>query len=433
MPASVRHGTRRYHGDDRMKVLVVGSGGREHALAWQLDREGVDVIVAPGNGGTPGALNVLANDIDGLVELATQQCVDLTIVGPEAPLAAGLVDRFAEHGLRAFGPTQAAARLEWSKAWTKEFLERHRIPTAAAEVVDSESAARRAIARVGLPAVLKADGLAGGKGVFVVSAEAEQEEALDQLFRRRGLGDAADHVLIEECLVGPELSVLAFTDGERVAVMPPARDYKRLSEGDRGPNTGGMGGYTWPSYATDALLHDVERRILEPTLAAMRKEGHPYRGVLYAGLMLTDTGPKVLEFNCRFGDPECQLILPLLSSRLVDACDAVVEGRLRPDEVRWANHQTYGVVLAARGYPDSPIVGDPIEGLDTVSEGVVAFHAGTRLDRAGRLVSAGGRVLTLVGFDRRKVYRTAESVDFQGKQYRRDIGVETMSAVGVAP
>jgi len=416
-----------------MKVLVVGSGGREHALAWQLDREGVDVIVAPGNGGTPGALNVLANDIDGLVELATQQCVDLTIVGPEAPLAAGLVDRFAEHGLRAFGPTQAAARLEWSKAWTKEFLERHRIPTAAAEVVDSESAARRAIARVGLPTVLKADGLAGGKGVFVVSAEAEQEEALDQLFRRRGLGDAADHVLIEECLVGPELSVLAFTDGERVAVMPPARDYKRLSEGDRGPNTGGMGGYTWPSYATDALLHDVERRILEPTLAGMRKEGHPYRGVLYAGLMLTDTGPKVLEFNCRFGDPECQLILPLLSSRLVDACDAVVEGRLRPDEVRWANHQTYGVVLAARGYPDSPIVGDPIEGLDTVSEGVVAFHAGTRLDRAGRLVSAGGRVLTLVGFDRRKVYRTAESVDFQGKQYRRDIGVETMSAVGVAP
>ncbi len=305
MPASVRHGTRRYHGDDRMKVLVVGSGGREHALAWQLDREGVDVIVAPGNGGTPGALNVLANDIDGLVELATQQCVDLTIVGPEAPLAAGLVDRFAEHGLRAFGPTQAAARLEWSKAWTKEFLERHRIPTAAAEVVDSESAARRAIARVGLPTVLKADGLAGGKGVFVVSAEAEQEEALDQLFRRRGLGDAADHVLIEECLVGPELSVLAFTDGERVAVMPPARDYKRLSEGDRGANTGGMGGYTWPSYATDALLHDVERRILEPTLAAMRKEGHPYRGVLYAGLMLTDTGPKVLEFNCRFGDPEC--------------------------------------------------------------------------------------------------------------------------------
>jgi phosphoribosylamine---glycine ligase len=420
-----------YHGDDPMKVLVVGSGGREHALAWQLGRDGVDVIVAPGNGGTPGAHSVLAADIDGLIDLAKQQRVDLTIVGPEAPLAAGLIDRFSAEGLVAFGPTRAAARLEWSKAWTKELLRRSGIPTASAEIVASEPAARHAVARLGLPTVLKADGLAGGKGVFVVTSNAELEDALDQLFRRRGLGDAADQVLIEERLEGPELSVLAFTDGERLATMPPARDYKRLSNQDRGPNTGGMGGYTWPSDASDALLREVQRSILEPTLAALQKAGHPYRGVLYAGLMLTRDGPKVLEFNCRFGDPECQLILPLLRSRLSDLCGAVVEGQLRPEDARWSERRTFGVVLAARGYPEAPQVGERIEGLEDLPGEILAFHAGTRVE-AGRLVTAGGRVLTLVGFDRDAVYRAAESVDFSGKHLRRDIGVEVMSALGSA-
>ena len=413
-----------------MKVLVVGSGGREHALAWRLASEGNDVLVAPGNAGTSQRVAVSTTDIGGLLEVAKRQ-VDLTIVGPEAPLAAGLVDRFLTDSVPVFGPSRNAARLEWSKAWTKDFLLRYRIPTGGAEVVDSESTARSVIARSGLPTVLKADGLAGGKGVFVVRTATEVDDALDQLFGRRAIGSAADHVLVEECLEGPELSVLGFTDGERLAVMPPARDYKRLQEDDRGPNTGGMGGFTRPDYATADLLHTVETDILQPTLRGMLVDGTPYKGVLYAGLMLTQQGPKVLEFNCRFGDPECQLILPLLSSRLSDVCRSVVEGRLRPDEIAWSPGRTYGVVLASYGYPEAPTVGDPIEGLDDLPLSVLAFHAGTRIDN-GRVVTAGGRVLTLVGTNRADVYRAAETVGFEGKQFRRDIGIELAGAVGAA-
>jgi phosphoribosylamine--glycine ligase len=256
------------------------------------------------------------------------------------------------------------------------------------------------------------------------------DEALQQLFHR--LGDAARHVLVEELLEGPELSVLAFTEGERLAVMPPARDYKRLLDGDHGPNTGGMGGLTRPDYATESLLDDVEQRILRPTLAGMQAEGNPYRGVLYAGLMLTADGPQVIEFNCRFGDPECQLILPLLSSRLIDACEAVVEGRLDPREVTWRQGRTYGVVLATRGYPEAPETGQPIFGLESLHEDVRVFHAATRVDDGGRLVTGGGRVLTLVGADRNAVYRAADTIRFEGKHYRRDIGVDVASAVAAS-
>jgi phosphoribosylamine--glycine ligase len=410
-----------------MKVLVVGSGGREHALAWRLGLEGVDVLVAPGNAGTPGATGVQASDVQVLADLAQREGVDLTIVGPEAPLAAGLVDTFAARGLKAFGPTRAAARLEWSKAWAKAFFDRHAIPTARAETVDSESSARRSIARTGLPIVLKADGLAAGKGVFVVTTPAEVESALDQLLHR--LGQAAEHVLVEELLEGPELSVLAFTDGEHLEVMPPVRDYKRLLDEDRGPMTGGMGGAARPSYATPALLDEVEQTILKPTLAGMQAEGNAYRGVLYAGLILTPDGPKVLEFNCRFGDPECQLILPLFGGSLIDACAGAASGELQPDAIRWCDGQTYGVVLAARGYPDAPESGEPIVGLDAVGTHVLTFHGGTRHED-GRLVTAGGRVLTLVGFDRQAVYRAADAVNFEGKQYRADIGLELLSGVG---
>jgi phosphoribosylamine--glycine ligase len=406
-----------------MKILVVGSGGREHALAWRLARENIDVLVAPGNAGTPRVAAIAATDLEALVALAERERVDLTIVGPEAPLAAGLVDRFASAGLKAFGPTRTAARLEWSKGWTKDFLARHAIPTAPAEIVDSEAGARRAVGRVGLPIALKADGLAGGKGVFVAVNEADVEAALDQLFRRRTLGAAADYVLVEEYQEGPELSVLAFTDGERLAVMPPVRDYKRLLDGDRGPNTGGMGGYARPAYATPSLLDEIEQRILRPALAGMQAEGHPYRGVLYAGLMLTRFGPKVLEFNCRFGDPECQLVLPLLDSSLADMCSAVVSGWLEPDEVRWADGRTYGVVLATRGYPEAAEAGQPLAGVDDLPEEVFAFHGSTCRD-GDRAVTAGGRALTLVGFDRTAVYAAAEAVKFEGKQFRRDIGLE---------
>jgi len=419
-----------------LKVLVVGDGGREHALAWRLEGEGVDVLVAPGNGGTPNGVAVRSTDIDGLAALAERERVDLTIVGPEAPLAAGLADVFWSRGLQVFGPTRATARLEWSKAWTKEFLGRHAIPTARAEVVDSEAGTWRALERIGLPVAVKADGLAAGKGVFVCATIADVDAALDRLFRRRSLGSAADHVLVEELLEGPELSVLAFTDGERFAVMPPVRDYKRLLDGDRGPNTGGMGGQTRPAYATPGLLDWVAQRVLEPTLAGMVAEGHPYRGVLYAGLMLTGDGPRVLEFNCRFGDPECQLILPLLSTSLCEICHAAASGGLQPADVKWKQQRTYGVVLASPGYPDSPRVGGAIDGLDRVPSDVEVFHAGTRRDAAGRLVTAGGRVLSVVGFERDRVYAGADAIQFEGKQYRRDIGVEAemlASAARTAP
>jgi phosphoribosylamine--glycine ligase len=398
-------------------------------MAWHLMNAGHAVVIAPGNGGTAGySAPVQPLDIDGLIELARREHVDLTLVGPEAPLAEGLVDRFEQSGLSAFGPSRAAARLEWSKAWTKAFLQRHAIPTGAAEVVSSAAAARQAIARTGLPVVLKADGLAGGKGVFVVTTPTEVESALEQLFQR--LGDAANEVLVEECLEGPELSVLAFSDGERLALMPPARDYKRLLDSDRGPNTGGMGGYTYPSYATPELVEAVTRRILEPTLRGMQAEGHPYRGVLYAGLMLTADGPKVLEFNCRFGDPECELILPLLDADLADICPAVISGDLSQAMVRWRAGRSFGVVLAAPGYPDAPRTGDPIEGVDELPHGVLAFHAGTRVADAGRLVTSGGRVITLVGFERDDVYRAASHVSFEGKQLRADIGLEVSSLAG---
>jgi phosphoribosylamine---glycine ligase len=405
-----------------MKVLVVGSGAREHALAWRLASEDLDVLVSPGNGGTPNAAPIQATDVDGLTTLAEHERVDLTIVGPEAPLAAGIVDHFTQHGLAVFGPTRAAARLEWSKAWAKAFLVRHGIPTGRAEVVESEVAARRAIARSGAPVVLKADGLAGGKGVFVATTEADLEHAMHQLFRARVVESAADHVLVEEYLEGPELSVLAFVDGERLAMMPPARDYKRLLDGERGPNTGGMGGYTWPAYATRDLLAEIESTILRPTLRGMADEGETYRGVLYAGVIVTRAGPKVLEFNCRFGDPECQLILPLLRGRLIDVFDAVVQSRLDPNLLTWSDERTYGVVLAARGYPDAPVLGDTIQGLESVEDGVLAFHAGTRHAGEG-LVTSGGRVLTVVGTERASVYRAVDLIRFEGKQFRRDIGV----------
>ncbi|HLZ27523.1 MAG TPA: phosphoribosylamine--glycine ligase [Chloroflexota bacterium] len=407
-----------------MKILVVGSGGREHALAWHLLGEGVQVLVAPGNAGISETAEVPVTDVDGLVGLAQRERVDLTIVGPETPLALGLVDVFAVQGLAAFGPTRGAARLEWSKAWTKDFLRRRGIPTGAAEVVESESGARDVVERLGLPVVLKADGLAAGKGVFVALTEGALEDALDQLFRRKTMGGAAEQVLVEEFLEGPELSVLAFTDGERFALMPPARDYKRLRDGDLGPNTGGMGGYARPGYATREVLDDIEARVLEPTLAGMAAEGQAYRGVLYTQVMLTRDGPRVIEFNCRFGDPECQLIMPLLQSRLSDVCAGVVSGQFRPDEIRWHVGRTCGVVLAAPGYPEAPRLGGAIAGLADVSEDVLVFHAGTRRDHDGRLVTSGGRVLSVVGFERDAVYAAAKAIRFDGKQFRGDIGTE---------
>jgi phosphoribosylamine--glycine ligase len=412
-------------------VLVIGSGGREHALVWRLAQEGQhELWCGPGNAGTAMLghnVDVTVTDLDGLLRTAQSLRADLTIVGPEAPLAAGIVDRFIDDGLPIFGPTRAAAQLESSKVWAKDFLLRHNIPTARADVATDESSARRLLARTGLPAVIKADGLASGKGVWVVSSPAEVDAALDILFRRRLLGDAANRVLIEQRLTGRELSVLAFVDGERVAVMPPVRDYKRLLDDDAGPNTGGMGGYTRPADATPDLLTQVERDILRPTVSGMAAEGNPYRGVLYAGLMLTHQGPKVLEFNCRFGDPEAQVILPLLRTSLVDVCCATSQSTLARVPVEWRSSINCGVVVAAPGYPDNPSLGAPIDGLDAVSYGVQVFHAGTRTVD-GRVVTAGGRVLALVAeagtlaAARAAVYEQMSRVHFEGGHYRTDIG-----------
>jgi phosphoribosylamine--glycine ligase len=414
-----------------MRLLVVGGGAREHALAWKLRGEGHQVLCAPGNGGTPQRLGVSADDLDGLARAAREARIELTIVGPEAPLAAGLVDRFAQRGLKAFGPTRAAGRLESSKVWSKAFLQRHGLPTARAEIAESDAQVRRQAEQFGFPVVLKADGLAAGKGVWIARDPRDLEQALAA---RHALGQAGARLLVEDHLDGVELSVLAFSDGHSLAVMPPARDYKRVGDADAGPNTGGMGGYTWPSYATPEVLGEVEARILRPTIQAMAAEGHPYRGVLYAGLMLTSDGPRVLEFNARFGDPEAQLILPLLDSSLLEVCLAVVEGRLEGTQPRWRQAATCGVVLAAPGYPERPRVGDPISGLDELPSDVLAFHAGTRMSQ-GALATSGGRVLTLVAAGesvaaaRARVYAAAPVVRFAGVHYRSDIGVEAEALV----
>jgi phosphoribosylamine---glycine ligase len=418
-----------------MRILVLGGGGREHALVWRLAQERIHQLwCAPGNAGTLAlAHNLPVDPTDPEQALSTADQVDaeLTIVGPEAPLAAGIVDRFQAAGRRILGPTRAAARLETSKVWAKQFLLRHGLSTARAEVAGDAHAARAALGRFGLPAVLKADGLAGGKGVFVLTHPPEVDAALELLFERRLLGAAADQVLVEECLSGPELSVLAWVDGEHLAVMPPARDYKRLLDGNHGPNTGGMGGYTRPPDATPELLERIERDILRPAVTAMAAEGTPYRGVLYAGLMLTSDGPKLVEFNCRLGDPEAQLILPLLQSgsSLSELACAVTEGGLDRLPVRWRPSVTCGVVLAAPGYPEQPRLGGAIHGLDRVGNGVLVFHAGTRkAPDGGGLVTAGGRVLALVAeaaslaAARATVYGQAADVHFEGRQLRTDIG-----------
>lgn len=416
-------------------VLVVGNGSREHTLCWGLRRsaELTALFCAPGNAGTAALaenLPITLDDIDGLVEAAVRLRVDLVVVGPEAPLAAGLADRLRAAGLAVFGPSAAAAQIEASKAWAKEVVQAAGVATARAEVATSLAEARRLLDRFSWPVVLKADGLAAGKGVTIVQDRAEAERVLDDLFVNRSLGAAADVVLVEEFLVGREVSVLALTDGEAVAVLPPACDYKRIGEGDTGPNTGGMGAFARPRFATPELLDQIEAEILRPTLGELARRGTPFVGTLYAGLMQTSDGPRVIEFNCRFGDPETQVILPLLESDLLAHLRDVARGRLDPSSVRWSDGTACGVVLASGGYPGAYRTGYPITGLDTVPEDVRVFHAGTGFDPQGRIVTAGGRVLTVVALDadlpraRARAYAAADGIGFEGCYLRRDVGVD---------
>jgi phosphoribosylamine--glycine ligase len=425
-----------------VNVLIVGGGGREHALAWKCAASPrvTEVLVAPGNAGTalePGVRNVAvgADDIDGLLDLARREGIDLTIVGPEVPLVAGIVDRFRSDGLRCFGPTADAARLEGSKAYTKDFLARHRIPTAAYENFSELAPALEYIRDRGAPLVVKADGLAAGKGVVVAHDVAEAETAARDMLEEGAFGAAGGRIVVEEFLAGEEASFIVITDGRHIVPLATSQDHKARDDGDEGPNTGGMGAYSPAPIVTPAVHERIMREVIEPTVAGLAADGVAYLGFLYAGLMIDEHGaPKVLEFNCRFGDPETQPVMARLDSDLVDLCEAAMDGALGEITVEWDTRASLGVVMAAGGYPGRYRKGDPIEGLPEAAalEGVKVFHAGTRLED-GRVVTDGGRVLCVVGLGddvtaaRDLAYSAVERIRWDGAYYRRDIGHRALS------
>ncbi|MDT8306522.1 MAG: phosphoribosylamine--glycine ligase [Anaerolineae bacterium] len=419
---------------ESLSVLVVGSGGREHALAWKLaqsPRVG-QLFIVPGNAGTASVgrnVAIAAEDVPALLAFAREQGIGLTVVGPEGPLAAGIVDAFQEAGLRIFGPTQAAARLEASKAFAKTFMQETGIPTGAAQIVTNYGTALATLREMSLTdgVVIKASGLAAGKGVIVCDTRAEAEAALHTIMQERAFGPAGDEVLIEERLAGPEVSLLAFSDGRTAVPLPPARDHKRVYDGDEGPNTGGMGAFAPSPDVDDAVVEQIMDTVIRPAVRGMAERRTPYAGVLYAGLMLTQDGPQVLEFNCRFGDPETQVILPMLDGDLAAILLACVDGTLTPELVQVKPGAAATVVMAAPGYPGSYPKGLPIGGLDTVSEEAIVFHAGTQVTD-GRIVSSGGRVLAVSALGEdvatavARAYAGVESIHFDGAHFRSDIG-----------
>ena len=425
-----------------MRILVVGSGGREHALTWKIlqSPRTSKVFVAPGNGGTTAIAEnvpIAADDIASLIEFARREAIDLTLVGPEVPLVAGLVDAFQGAGLRAFGPTSDAARLEGSKAFAKSFMIEEGIPTAPAAIFQRYEAARAYLDQHSGPLVVKASGLAAGKGVLICDNRQEAEAALSKIMVERAFGPAGDQVLLETRLEGEEASLLAFTDGKTVIPMVAARDYKRALDGDRGLNTGGMGGFAPSPHLPPTLVQRVQARVLQPAIDGMRRRGTPYVGVLYAGLMLTDQGPRVLEFNCRFGDPEAQLLFPLLETDLIDIALACIEGRLDETKVIWKPAYNVGVVLASGGYPVEYEKGKSITGLEDAQEiADNVFHAGTQRVE-GRILTDGGRVLAVTATGptlaaaRTRAYEAVDAIHFEAMQFRRDIA-EDESPVGSA-
>ena len=421
-----------------MKLLVVGSGGREHALAWRLAQSpGVSqVFVAPGNGGTarePGLKNLPITDIAELAEFALRERIGFTIVGPEAPLAAGIVDLFREKRLRIFGPTRAAARLESSKDFAKAFMSRHGIPTAAYQTFSDAGQARDWVAERGAPIVIKADGLAAGKGVVVAQTVAEAHTAIDAMLVDNRMGDAGARVVIEDFLEGEEASFIVMVDGRNILPLASSQDHKRLADGDQGPNTGGMGAYSPAPVITPEVHARVMREIIRPTVEAMASEGTPYTGFLYAGLMIDAAGkPRTLEFNCRLGDPETQPIMMRMRGDFARIIEHAIDGELDRTDIEWDRRTALGVVLAAAHYPEEPRRGDPIHGLpaqgNAVGDDCMVFHAGTAEGDGHTTVTAGGRVLcvTALGDSVRvaqtRAYRVIETVGFNGMQLRRDIG-----------
>ena len=418
-----------------MKILLIGSGGREHALAWKMARSPrvQKVFVAPGNGGTAnqkheGIENLPISDLQELADFAKREQIALTVVGPEAPLAAGIVDVFRNQGLRIFGPTQLAAQLESSKDFSKAFMKRHGIPTADYQTFSNASEAHNYIDQKGAPIVIKADGLAAGKGVVVAMSLPEAHMAVDMMLSDNKLGNAGARVVIEEFLIGEEASFIVLVDGKNVVPLATSQDHKRLHDGDQGPNTGGMGAYSPAPVVTPEIHARAMREVIMPTILGMKADGIPYTGFLYAGLMISPDGRiKTLEFNCRMGDPETQPIMARLESDLVNALDKAIDGKLDEVELKWDRRIALGVVLAAHQYPDTPRSGDRISGIPAPTNDQIVFHAGTKL-HDGNLLTSGGRVLCVVGLAdtvkaaQQKAYSAVEQIHFDGMQYRKDIG-----------
>ena len=418
-----------------MKVLVVGSGGREHALAWKISQSDKvkKIYAAPGNAGISKiatCIPIKADDIASLLSFARQESIDLTVVGPEAPLAAGIGDAFREAGLTIFGPSKSAAQIESSKIFAKKMMDKYGIPTGEAHIFDNPRDAIGFVKDRDYPVVIKADGLAAGKGVVVVSSPEEARDAIRKMMIDRVFGQAGERILIEEFLEGEEASFLALTDGRNVLSLPLARDYKRVYDGDRGPNTGGMGSYSPVPSISDDTYRKIETQIIIPIIEALNAEGYPYEGVIYAGLMITEDGPKVLEFNCRFGDPETQPLLMRMNTDLIEIIEVIIRRKLDKIRSGWSEKAATCVVLASGGYPGKYEKGKVITGLDEVEgmEDIEVFHAGTAI-ADGKVVTAGGRVLgvTALGSDIRdaalKAYKAIEKIHFEGMHYRKDIGL----------
>ena len=421
-----------------MKILVIGNGAREHALVWKIaqSRRVKEIYALPGNAGTAGIaqnIHISISDINSIVNKAVQLKADLVVVGPEAPLAAGLVDRLEAAGIRVFGPSQKAAQLESSKVFARDLMNTKGIPCASGRCFATCAEATQYLENRTVPVVVKADGLAAGKGVVIATTTDEAVNALNSMMQDRLFGAAGDRVIIEECLMGKEVSLLAFSDGKTVVPMVPACDYKRVFDGDKGPNTGGMGSYSPPGFFGEEMIRQVLESVIKPTIAAMAEAGTPYKGVLYTGLILTTRGPMVLEFNARFGDPETQAILPRLKTDLVDIMLAVVNVSLDKIEIEWNSNPCVGVVMASGGYPGQYRTGFPITVSDKIDKDINIFYAGAKIGDGGRTVTDGGRVLTVTSTGRTmkdardKVYSNIQYINFEGCHYRKDIAAREVS------
>ncbi|MCX6832926.1 MAG: phosphoribosylamine--glycine ligase [candidate division Zixibacteria bacterium] len=416
-----------------MKILVIGSGGREHAICWKLAKSSLvdKLYAAPGNAGIfrhAELANIRVDDIDNLLRFAKEKSIDLTVVGPEVPLALGIVDRFEAERLKIFGPTKLAAEIEASKAYAKQFMRKYHIPTASYMVFEDMKEALRFVKGSSYPLVIKADGLAAGKGVSIVKNYELAEKTIKNMMQKRQFGAAGAKIVVEDFLVGEEASVFAFTDGKHVLPLIPSQDHKRVGDGDTGPNTGGMGAYAPVPFVSDKVQKDILDLVLEPTVAGMAEEGRPFRGLLYAGMMITDKGPKVIEFNCRFGDPETQALLPLLKTDLAMIFQAVVNGTLADEVLEWEDAYAACVILVSGGYPGEYESGKEIHGLKDIKDSdALVFHSGTKFE-ARRFLTNGGRVIGIVGVDEHlesavaRAYETNEKIRFEGKQFRSDIG-----------